>query len=69
VFYDDEALLIPDPEHSSLEERFILLGISKRAKLLTVCHCYRKNEETVRIISARKATTNEKRQYIAGKGK
>jgi len=60
-------LLISDSEHSSLEERFIILGISKKTNILTVCHCYRENEETIRIISARKATTKEKRQYVARK--
>ena len=67
VFYDEEALLIPDPEHSSSEERFVVLGISKKTNLLTVCHCYRENEEVIRIINARKATTKEKKQYVAQK--
>jgi len=63
VFYDDHARLIRDPDHSSLEERFILLGISSSSKLLIVCHCYRENENTIRIISARKATKKESKQY------
>ena len=63
VFYDDHARLIHDPDHSSLEERFILLGISSASKLLIVCHCYRENENTIRIISARKATKKEYKQY------
>lgn len=63
VFYDDHARLISDPDHSSLEERFILLGISSSSKLLIVCHCYRENENTIRIISARKATKKESKQY------
>lgn len=67
VFYDEEALLITDPEHSSSEERFVILGISKKTNLLTVCHCYRENEEVIRIINARKATTKEKKQYVAQK--
>ena len=67
VFYDEEALLIPDPEHSTSEERFVILGISKKTNLLTVCHCYRENEEVIRIINARKATTKEKKQYVAKK--
>lgn len=41
VFYDEEALLIDDPDHSQDEERFIILGISHKANLLVVCHCYR----------------------------
>lgn len=63
VFYDEEALLINDPEHSDEEERFILLGFSQRANLLVVCHCCRSSETVIRIISARKATKNESRQY------
>ncbi len=63
VFYDDEALVIDDPEHSEQEERFIILGMSTRANLLVVCHCYRQSETVIRIISARKATKNEARQY------
>ncbi len=63
VFYDDEALVIDDPKHSSEEERFIILGFSKRANLLVVCHCYRESESVIRIISARKATKSEERQY------
>ena len=39
------------------------LGISNNSKVLVVCHCYRENDEVIRIISARKATTNEKKQY------
>ena len=64
VFYDDDALLIPDPEHSEDEERFVLLGFSSMARLLIVCHCYRQSENVIRIISARKATKPESRQYI-----
>ena len=63
VFYDAEALVIPDPEHSQDEERFIILGMSRRANLLVVCHCYRESETVIHIISARKATRNESAQY------
>ena len=63
AFYDDNALLIPDPEHSMDEERFVLLGFSYRARLLIVCHCYRQSENVIRIISARRATAQETRQY------
>lgn len=63
VFYDVEALLIDDPEHSQDEERFIILGFSNLANLLVVCHCYRESENVIRIISARKATQNEAKQY------
>ena len=63
VFYDEKALLIPDPDHSEDEERFILLGFSAKARLLLVCHCYRKAETVIRIISARKADAQEAEQY------
>lgn len=63
VFYDAEALVISDPEHSQEEERFIILGLSKKANLLVVCHCYRASETVIRLISARKATKNEAKQY------
>lgn len=63
VFYDEDALLIPDPDHSEQEERFVLLGFSQQANLLVVCHCYRESETVIRIISSRKATKNEARQY------
>ena len=63
AFYDENALLIDDPDHSAEEERFILLGFSLRANLLVGCHCYRQSESVIRIISARKATANEERAY------
>lgn len=63
VFYDAEALIIDDPEHSEQEDRFIILGLSKKANLLVVCHCYRESDSVIRIISARKATTTETRYY------
>lgn len=63
VFYDEEALVINDPEHSQEEERFIILGLSKEANLLVVCHCYRETDTIIRIISARKATKSETKQY------
>ena len=63
VFYDEEALVIDDPEYSQEEERFIILGLSQKANLLVVCHCCRASETVIRIISARKATKNETKQY------
>ena len=68
VFYDDEAIVIPDPEHSEEEERFIILGLSVEANLLVVCHCYRQSETVIRIISARKATKKEQSQYVRRRG-
>lgn len=63
VFYDEEALVIDDPEHSEEEERFIILGLSSRANLLVVCHCCRDSDTVIRIISARKATRTETEYY------
>lgn len=63
VFDDDFARLIPDPDHSENEERFILLGMSYTLKILTVVHCYRDEDGVIRIISARASTKNEERQY------
>lgn len=63
VFYDAEALVIDDPEHSEEEDRFIILGLSKKTNLLVVCHCYRESDSVIRIISARKATATETRYY------
>ncbi|WP_289032098.1 BrnT family toxin [uncultured Paraglaciecola sp.] len=63
VFFDELARLIPDPDSSNLEERFIILGQSKFHKLLVVCHCYRDEEQKIRIISARKADKHERRSY------
>lgn len=63
VFYDESALVIDDPDHSEEEDRFIILGFSNKANLLVVCHCYRASDTIVRIISARKATATESRQY------
>jgi uncharacterized DUF497 family protein len=63
VFIDENALLIHDPDHSEEEERFILLGMSARLRILVVCHCYRQDDEQVRIISARKAAREEQNKY------
>ena len=63
VFFDENARILDDPEHSGDEERFILLGFSKEHKMLVVCHCYREKELIVRIISARKATKRESLSY------
>ena len=63
VFADEYGRLIPDPDHSEDEERFILLGLSHQVRLLMVCHCYRKEGDVIRIISARKADKAETKQY------
>ncbi len=60
VFFDDNALLIDDPDHSEREDRFVLLGFSFRLRVLVVCHCYRRGGDVIRIISARKADPAER---------
>ena len=62
-FLDENARLIHDPEHSQHEDRFILLGLSARLRLLLVCHTCRKEEREIQIISARTATRSEQKQY------
>jgi len=63
VFYDERAIEFFDDEHSEWEERFLLLGLSRKMNLLLICHCYRESNGTIRIISARKATKNEAKHY------
>ncbi len=63
VFFDERGLLISDPDHSSEEDRFILLGLSSGLRALVVCHCYRGDDDLIRIISARRADRDEQRQY------
>ena len=63
VFADERALLLADPDHSTEEDRFILMGFSDSLRMLVVCHCYRRGDQIIRIISARKATKSERAVY------
>ena len=63
VFKDENAIQYFDPDHSDDEDRFILLGVSTRRRVLVVCHCFRESELVVRIISARRADKSEGRVY------
>jgi len=63
AFYDENAKVYADPDHSEDEARFILLGISFRLRVLVICHCFRENDSVIRIISARKADKLEERDY------
>jgi uncharacterized protein len=63
VFYDENAIQYFDPDHSDDEDRFILLGISYKLRTIVVCHCFRESETIVRIISARKAASDEENEY------
>jgi uncharacterized DUF497 family protein len=64
IFFDEFGVQFFDDEHSSDEERFLMLGMSSGAKLLIVCHCERDHGATIRIISARKATKRESAFYL-----
>ncbi len=64
VFADPLSVTIPDPLHSEDEERFVTVGMSSRGRLLVVVHTDR--EGTIRIISARRATRRERKNYEEG---
>lgn len=63
VFLDENAIRFFDPDHSADEDRFLMLGISFRLRVLVVCHCFRVNDSVIRIISARKADKAEEAEY------
>ena len=63
VFYDDYAVLFHDPDHSEAEDRFLIIGMSSEKGVCIVSHCYRSEDERIRIISARKATRTERSIY------
>jgi len=66
VFFDPLTQVAPDPDHSGQEDRFIALGHSSNNRALLVVHCFREKDETIRIISARKLTKTERKQYEDG---
>jgi len=63
AFYDEFAIQFFDDDHSSNEERFLLLGMSTGSRLVLVAHCEREAGHVIRIISARKATKRESAFY------
>ncbi len=63
VFFDENAIEFYDDQHSTEEDRFLMLGFSSHLRLLIVCHCFRKSDSTIRLFSARKATKNEANFY------
>jgi uncharacterized DUF497 family protein len=65
AFADPLSLTIPDPDHSEAEDRFLLVGLSVRERLLVVVHVERAADE-IRLISARRATRRERAQYEEG---
>ncbi|MBI3540852.1 MAG: BrnT family toxin [Deltaproteobacteria bacterium] len=63
VFYDENAVEFFDESHAEQEERFLMLGLSANFRMLLVSYCYREKESVIRIISARKATRTEQKEY------
>jgi hypothetical protein len=63
VFLDANANLMRDLDDSGEEDRFIILGLSSKHRILIVCHCYLESETVIRIISARKASPFERLSY------
>jgi len=68
AFSDENGLLLDDEEHSEREPRFLLMGLSSAMRILVVSHTL-PDGDTIRIISAREATRNEKQQYVERLGK
>jgi len=67
VFYDEFAIQFFDDDSSTVsEDRFLMLGTSNESRVLVVCHCEKDDGNTIRIISARKATNNERKFYEGG---
>lgn len=64
VFYDEFAVLFDDPDHSVEEDRFLIIGMTRTEQICIVSHCYRGDENTIRIISARRATKTERQVYL-----
>ena len=67
VFLDPLALTFPDPDHSAGEDREITIGYTTRHRVVFVSHCQRADRK--RLVSARRATRGERRQYEEGIGK
>ena len=63
VFLDEQGILMHDPDHSEDEDRYLLLGMSSKLRLLVVCHTYRNDDRVIRLISAWTATPQERDQY------
>lgn len=66
VWADEKSDEFFDPEHSEDEDRFIRIGHSTKSRLLLVVFCEREKGEVIRIISARKVTKEEEKQYEEG---
>ena len=67
VFFDEHAIEYDDLDHTEDEDRFLMLGLSYKVRVLVVSYTLRKYDGTIRIISARKATKKEQKVYIGEK--
>jgi uncharacterized protein len=67
VVHDGRALIVPDPDQSRVEERFVIMGMSAASRVLVVVHCFRSSNNVIRIISARVAGTREMQPYVKGR--
>ena len=63
VFFDEDAIIYDDPDHSEDEARFLIIGRSAKLRVLFICHCFQPEDSVIRIISARKATSKERFFY------
>jgi uncharacterized DUF497 family protein len=66
IFYDEYAVQFFDHDNTESEDRFLMLGLSNNSRILVVCHCERDEGNSIRIISARKATSRECKHYEGG---
>jgi uncharacterized DUF497 family protein len=69
LFYNEYSLIYDDPDHSEIENRFIIVGFSSKANLLLACFCERSQGNVIRIFSARKLTKQETKNFNKGKKK
>ncbi len=67
IFFDEDAIEYYDTNHSEDEDRFLMLGLSYRIRVLVVSYCLRKEGAEIRIISSRKATKKEQGVYFRRK--
>ncbi len=63
VFFDEDAIIYDDPDHSDEEDQFLIIGRSFKLRVLFVCYCYQLDDSVIRMISARKATSKERFFY------
>lgn len=66
IFFDPLTKVAADPDHSDNEERFLAIGFSSKSRILLVAHCFRENDSVIRIISARRLTSSERKDFEGG---